>query len=135
MESILPTKTPTSVNKQTYNTKVQSVTKPSVTSLRKPIIDLTAIINNEVPTAIFILKPVNKTKAGIIKNSTVVRFPEINEYLQQNKSTLKDKRILFYCAHGHRSTLAVQLSKSYQFTNCVHLIGGLKNWKKEGLEL
>jgi len=71
----------------------------------------------------------------MIKNSTVVRFPEINEYLQQNKDALKDKRILFYCAHGHRSTLAVQLSKSYQFTNCVHLIGGLKNWKKEGLEL
>ena len=71
----------------------------------------------------------------MIKNSTVVRFPEINEYLQQNKDALKDKRILFYCAHGHRSTLAVQLSKSYQFINCFHLIGGLKNWKKEGLDL
>jgi len=40
-----------------------------------------------------------------------------------------------YCAHGHRSTLAVQISKSYNFTNCCHLIGGLKNWKKEGLGL
>ncbi len=49
------------------------------------------------------------------------------------KENLKDKRILFYCAHGHRSTLAVQLSKSYQFSNCFHLIGGLKNWKKKGL--
>jgi rhodanese-related sulfurtransferase len=74
-------------------------------------------------------------KEGMIKNSLVVRFPEINEYLHKNKDILKNKRILFYCAHGHRSTLAVQLSKSYQFTNCFHLIGGLKNWKKEGLEL
>jgi rhodanese-related sulfurtransferase len=65
----------------------------------------------------------------------MVRFPEINEYLQKNKEDLKNKRILFYCARGHRSTLAVQLSKSYKFSNCFHLIGGLNNWKKEGLEL
>ena len=73
-------------------------------------------------------------KEGMIKNSIVVRFPKINDYLQNNKNTLKGKKILFYCAHGHRSTLAVQLSKSYQLSNCFHLIGGLKNWKKEGLE-
>ena len=74
-------------------------------------------------------------KDGMIKNSIMVRFPEINEYLQKNKEDLKNKRILFYCARGHRSTLAVQLSKSYKFSNCFHLIGGLNNWKKEGLEL
>jgi len=74
-------------------------------------------------------------KDGTIKNSIVVRFPKINEYLQKNKDILKNKKILFYCAHGHRSTLAVQLSKSYKFSNCFHLIGGLKNWKEEGLEL
>jgi sulfur dioxygenase len=74
-------------------------------------------------------------KDGTIKNSIVVRFPEISEYLQKNKNNLKNKKILFYCAHGHRSTLAVQLSKSYKFSNCFHLIGGLKNWKEKGLEL
>ena len=74
-------------------------------------------------------------KEGVIKNSTIVRFPEINEYLQKNKDTLKDQRILFYCAHGHRSTLAVQLSRSYKYSNCFHLIGGLDNWKKKGFKL
>jgi len=74
-------------------------------------------------------------KDGTIKNSIVVRFPEISEYLQKNKNNLKNKKILFYCSHGHRSTLAVQLSKSYRFSNCFHLIGGLKNWKEKGLEL
>ena len=93
-------------------------------------------IKNDAQSILIDLREQNEIdKDGMIKNSTVVRFPEINEYLQQNKNTLKDKRILFYCAHGHRSTLAVQLSKSYQFTNCFHLIGGLKNWKKEGLDL
>jgi rhodanese-related sulfurtransferase len=59
----------------------------------------------------------------------------MNEYIDKNKDMLKSKKILFYCAHGHRSTLAVQISKSYNYSNCYHLIGGLKNWKKEGLEL
>jgi sulfur dioxygenase len=93
-------------------------------------------IKNDAQSILIDLREQNEIdKDGMIKNSTVVRFPEINEYLQKNKDTLKDKRILFYCAHGHRSTLAVQLSKSYQFINCFHLIGGLKNWKKEGLDL
>lgn len=34
----------------------------------KPMRDLAAMINNEVPTAIFMGKRANKTKAGIIKN-------------------------------------------------------------------
>ncbi len=93
-------------------------------------------IKNDTQSILIDLREQNEIdKDGMIKNSIVVRFPEINEYLQKNKDTLKNKRILFYCAHGHRSTLAVQLSKSYQFTNCFHLIGGLKNWKKEGLDL
>jgi rhodanese-related sulfurtransferase len=74
-------------------------------------------------------------KEGKLKNSIIVPFPKMNEYIDKNKDMLKSKKILFYCAHGHRSTLAVQISKSYNYSNCYHLIGGLKNWKKEGLEL
>ena len=55
----------------------------------------------------------------------------MHEYIDKNKDMLKNKKILFYCAHGHRSTLAVQISKSYNFTNCCHLIGGLKIGKKK----
>lgn len=89
------------------------------------------------PNAILIdLREQNEIdKEGMIKNSEIVPFPSMYEYLDKNKNKLKDKRILFYCAHGHRSTLAVQISKSYNFTNCCHLIGGLENWKKEGLGL
>jgi len=74
-------------------------------------------------------------KIGKIKNSTRVSFPEINNYLNKNKTKLQNKKILFYCAIGQRSTLAVQISKSYQYDKCLHLIGGLKNWKQAGLEL
>jgi len=74
-------------------------------------------------------------KIGKIKDSTRVSFPEINNYLNKNKNELHNKKILFYCAIGQRSTLAVQISKSYQYNKCLHLIGGLKNWKQAGFEL
>ena len=74
-------------------------------------------------------------KVGRIKNSTRVSFTEINNYLKKNINNLQNKKILFYCAIGQRSTLAVQISKSYQYSKCLHLIGGLKNWKQAGLEL
>jgi len=74
-------------------------------------------------------------KIGKIKNSTRVSFPDINDYLNKNKTELQYKKILFYCAIGQRSTLAVQISKSYQYNKCLHLIGGLRNWKQSGFEL
>ena len=74
-------------------------------------------------------------KIGKIKNSTRVSFPEINDYLSKNKKELQNKKILFYCAIGQRSSLAIQISKSYKFNKCLHLIGGLKNWKHAGLDL
>ena len=74
-------------------------------------------------------------KIGKIKGSIRVSFPEINDYLNKNKNEFKNKRILFYCAIGQRSTLAVQISKSYQYSKCIHLIGGLKNWIHTGLDL
>ena len=40
-----------------------------------------------------------------------------------------------YCAVGHRSTLAVQLSQSYNLKNCFHLIGGVKNWTAQNAPL
>ena len=74
-------------------------------------------------------------KKGSIKNSLIVRFPEINQYFKENKGTLRGKKILFYCAQGHRSALAVRLFKSYGYYDCYHLIGGLKNWKSKRLKL
>jgi len=74
-------------------------------------------------------------KIGKIKNSTRISFTEINDYLNKNKNKLQYKRILFYCAIGQRSTLAVQISRSYQYDKCLHLIGGLKNWEQEGFRL
>ena len=66
-------------------------------------------------------------KGGKIEGGIEVSFPKISEYLKSNQENLSTKRIYFYCRVGHRSTLAVQISKSLDIKNCHHLIGGIKN--------
>ena len=93
-------------------------------------------IKKEENTVLIDLREQNEIdKVGKLDNSDIVPFPSMHEYIEKNKDSLKNKKILFYCAHGHRSTLAVQISKSYNFGNCFHLIGGLEKWKKKGLEI
>ena len=93
-------------------------------------------IKKEENTVLIDLREQNEIdKEGKLDNSNIVAFPSMHVYIEKNKDSLKNKKILFYCAHGHRSTLAVQISKSYNFVNCFHLIGGLEKWKKKGLEI
>ncbi|WP_075506128.1 MBL fold metallo-hydrolase [Candidatus Pelagibacter communis] len=93
-------------------------------------------IKKEENTVLIDLREQNEIdKEGKLDNSYIVPFPSMHDYIEKNKDSLKNKKILFYCAHGHRSTLAVQISKSYNFGNCFHLIGGLEKWKKKGLEI
>ncbi len=66
-------------------------------------------------------------KGGKIEGGIEVSFPKISEYLKSNQKNLSSKKIYFYCRVGHRSTLAVQISKSFDIKNCHHLIGGIKN--------
>ena len=90
-------------------------------------------IKKEKNTVLIDLREQNEIdKEGKLDNSNIVPFPFMHDYIEKNKDSLKNKKILFYCAHGHRSTLAVQISKSYNFGNCFHLIGGLEKWKKHG---
>jgi len=93
-------------------------------------------IKKEENTVLIDLREQNEIdKEGKLDNSNIVPFTSMHDYIEKNKDILKNKKILFYCAHGHRSTLAVQISKSYNFGNCFHLIGGLEKWKKKGLEI
>ena len=74
-------------------------------------------------------------KEGKITNSIQISFEKISTYLKENKQLLQNKKMLLYCAVGHRSTLAVQMSSSYGYKYVHHLIGGIKNWKKDGHSL
>jgi len=91
----------------------------------------------EDPEAVIIdlREPSEIRKEGKIANSIQVSFDNISSYLHEHKKLLQHKKTLLYCAVGHRSTLAVQISSSYGYKFVHHLIGGIKNWKKDGLPL
>lgn len=80
-------------------------------------------------------EPSEIIKEGKIANSIQVSFDDISSYLNEHKNKLQTKKMLLYCAVGHRSTLAVQISNSYGYQDVHHLIGGIKNWKKDNLPL
>jgi sulfur dioxygenase len=40
------------------------------------------------------------------------------------------KRLLFYCAYGERSAMAVQAAQDVGLTNACHIHGGIDAWKK-----
>ncbi|MDH3694204.1 MAG: rhodanese-like domain-containing protein, partial [Gammaproteobacteria bacterium] len=41
-----------------------------------------------------------------------------------------DKRLIFYCAYGERSAMAVQAAQRAGLENISHVKGGIEAWKK-----
>ena len=70
-------------------------------------------------------------RQGSIDGSIQVSFNKLPDYLHKKRQDLSKSKLVFYCAVGERSTLAVQLCQSYNFTNVNHLIGGINKWREE----
>ena len=43
-----------------------------------------------------------------------------------------DQRIVFYCAFGERSAMAVQAAQDVGLASCLHIEGGIDAWKRAG---
>ena len=89
--------------------------------------DFLSEIKNENSLLIDLREKIEIEKGGKIDGGIEIPFPKISEYLNLNHKELKNKKILFYCRVGHRSTLAVQISKKFKLENCYHLVGGFKS--------
>ena len=70
-------------------------------------------------------------RQGSINGSIHVSFNKLPDYLHQKRKDLSKSKLMFYCAVGERSALAVQLCQSYNLSNVNHLVGGIKNWLEE----
>ena len=66
-------------------------------------------------------------KKSSLDKSINIPYLKLHDYIKKNLNLFKSKNIIFYCAVGERSTLAIQICKSYQLNNFYHLIGGLNN--------
>jgi sulfur dioxygenase len=78
-----------------------------------------------------------RERHGTIAGSLHVPYPSLQENISAGgmlhelaKST--GKRLVFYCAFGERSAMAVQAAQDARLTSACHIQGGLAAWKTAG---
>jgi len=78
-----------------------------------------------------------RERHGSIAGSLHVPYPSLGESTRAGGmlhalATSTGKQLLFYCAFGERSAMAVQAAQDAGLTACCHLHGGLAAWKAAG---
>ncbi len=78
-----------------------------------------------------------RKKHGIIPGSLHAPYPDLRENIEtggilHDLATATSKRMLFYCAFGERSAMAVQAAQGAGLSAACHIQGGIDAWKKAG---
>jgi glyoxylase-like metal-dependent hydrolase (beta-lactamase superfamily II)/rhodanese-related sulfurtransferase len=78
-----------------------------------------------------------RAKHGMLSGALHAPYPAIEESLRPG-GTLREvaaatgRRIVFFCAFGERSAMAVKAAKDAGLANTAHIEGGIDAWKKAG---
>ena len=78
-----------------------------------------------------------RAKHGMLPGALHAPYPSIDESLQpggmlREVAAATGRRIVFFCAFGERSAMAVTAAKNSGLTNTAHIAGGIDAWKKAG---
>ena len=78
-----------------------------------------------------------REKHGVIPSSLHAPYPDLQENIRpggmlHELATATAKRIVFYCAFGERSAMAVQAAQDKGLASARHIEGGMAAWKKAG---
>ena len=76
-----------------------------------------------------------REKHGVIPSSLHAPYPDLQENIRpggmlHELATATAKRIVFYCAFGERSAMAVQAAQDAGITSACHIHGGIDAWRK-----
>jgi sulfur dioxygenase len=78
-----------------------------------------------------------REEKGYIPGSIQAPYPRLDNFLKSG-GVLREmvlstgKKLIFYCAFGERSTLAVQMSQNMGLDKVCHMVGGIDAWEKAG---
>ena len=92
--------------------------------------DMDSILSDENCQLIDLREQSEIDKLPSLNNSINVPYLNLHKYINSKKEELSKSKLIFYCAVGERSALAVQICSSYNLQNVFHLMGGIKNIKK-----
>ena len=78
-----------------------------------------------------------RAKEGVIPGSVHAPYPDLEENvhaggLLYELARATRKRLIFYCAFGERSAMAVEAAKEAGLDNSCHITGGIAAWKDQG---
>jgi sulfur dioxygenase len=78
-----------------------------------------------------------REKHGVIPGSLHAPYPDLQENVRpggmlHELAAATGKRILFYCAFGERSAMAVQAAQDAGIASACHIHGGIDAWNKAG---
>jgi sulfur dioxygenase len=78
-----------------------------------------------------------REKHGVIPGSLHAPYPDLPEYIAaggmlQELAAATGKRVVFYCAYGERSAMAVAAAQNAGLATACHIEGGIAAWKKAG---
>ena len=74
-----------------------------------------------------------REKHGVIPGSLHAPYAELAAHIAPGgllRGLPANRRLLFYCAFGERSAMAVQAAQDARLTSACHLQGGIDAWKK-----
>ena len=78
-----------------------------------------------------------RAKHGMLAGALHAPYPGISESLRpggmlREVAAATGRRVVFFCAFGERSAMAVAAAKSAGLANTAHIEGGIDAWKKAG---
>jgi glyoxylase-like metal-dependent hydrolase (beta-lactamase superfamily II)/rhodanese-related sulfurtransferase len=78
-----------------------------------------------------------RSKHGTLSGALHAPYPSIGDSLQpggmlREVAAATGRRIVFFCAFGERSAMAVAAAKEAGLANTAHITGGIDAWKKAG---
>jgi glyoxylase-like metal-dependent hydrolase (beta-lactamase superfamily II)/rhodanese-related sulfurtransferase len=78
-----------------------------------------------------------RAKYGYIPQSVHAPYTRLDHFIRpggmlREMANATGKRLIYYCAYGERSALAVQTSQGMGLENVCHLVGGIDAWNKAG---
>ena len=76
-----------------------------------------------------------RMRDGVIAGSVHAPYTRLGQFMESGgmlRRMAADKRLVFYCAFGERSALAVKTATDMGLENVCHLVGGIKAWTQAG---
>ncbi|SFI51324.1 MBL fold metallo-hydrolase [Bradyrhizobium sp. cf659] len=78
-----------------------------------------------------------RAKHGMLEGALHTPYPSVEESLKpggmlREVAAATGRRVVFFCAFGERSAMAVAAAKDAGLANTAHIAGGIDAWKKAG---